>query len=126
MLKGSIIFGTRPEAIKLCPLVLALERRAGFGPHVCVTAQHREMLDQVLDVFGVVPDADLALMQANQTLGDLTSRSVARVWHRSARIASVHRHGGPLDSNWRTHSGLGRARISRTLPRACRNTVRIH
>jgi UDP-N-acetylglucosamine 2-epimerase len=49
------IFGTRPEAIKLAPVVLALREQAGLSSHVCVTAQHREMLDQMLDVFGIVP-----------------------------------------------------------------------
>ena len=70
-----VVFGTRPEAIKLCPLILALRGRPGFETHVCVTAQHREMLDQVLDAFGVSPDADLALMQPDQTLAALTSRA---------------------------------------------------
>ncbi|GAF81436.1 unnamed protein product [marine sediment metagenome] len=75
----SIIFGTRPEAIKLCPLVLAMRDRRGLAPHVCVTGQHREMLDQVLDVFGVKPDADLNLMRPNQTLAGLTSRAIAAI-----------------------------------------------
>jgi len=75
----SIIFGTRPEAIKLCPLVLAMRDHQGFEPHVCVTGQHRELLDQVLTVFGVTPDADLNLMQPNQTLAGLTSRAIAAV-----------------------------------------------
>lgn len=57
-----VIFGTRPEAIKLCPAVLALKHNPAFDCRVCVTGQHREMLQQVLDVFGVVPDEDLALM----------------------------------------------------------------
>ena len=72
-----VIFGTRPEAIKLCPVVLALKANPAFECKVCVTGQHREMLHQVLDVFGVVPDKDLALMQPNQTLGGLTSRAIA-------------------------------------------------
>ncbi|MEI8374851.1 MAG: UDP-N-acetylglucosamine 2-epimerase (non-hydrolyzing), partial [Planctomycetota bacterium] len=72
-LKISFIFGTRPEAIKLCPLILAMRQHPGLEPHVCVTAQHREMLDQVLDVFGVQPDVDLALMRPNQTLAGLAS-----------------------------------------------------
>ena len=75
----SIIFGTRPEAIKLCPLVLAMQGCGKLSPHVCVTGQHREMLDQVLEVFGVEPDADLNLMQPNQTLAGLTSRAIAAV-----------------------------------------------
>jgi UDP-N-acetylglucosamine 2-epimerase (non-hydrolysing) len=75
----SFIFGTRPEAIKLCPLILAMRQNENLEPHVCVTGQHREMLDQVLDAFGVIPDVDLALMQANQTLGGLTSRAIAAI-----------------------------------------------
>lgn len=74
-----MIFGTRPEAIKLCPLILALKVHPDFQPHVCVTAQHREMLDQVLEVFGVTPDADLSLMQPNQTLSALTSRTITAI-----------------------------------------------
>lgn len=79
MVKVSLIFGTRPEAIKLCPLVLAMDREPDFEPRVCVTAQHRSMLDQVLDVFGVAPDADLDLMRPDQTLGGLTSRAIAAI-----------------------------------------------
>lgn len=75
----SVIFGTRPEAIKLCPVVLALKTNPAFECKVCVTGQHREMLQQVLDVFGVVPDKDLALMRPNQTLGGLTSRAIAAI-----------------------------------------------
>ena len=77
--KISVIFGTRPEAIKLCPVVNALRRDKAFDCDVCVTGQHREMLYQVLDVFGVVPDRDLALMRPNQTLGGLTSRAIAAI-----------------------------------------------
>lgn len=69
-----LVFGTRPEAIKMCPLVLELARRPVFRPVVCVTGQHREMLDQVLECFGVVPDYDLAIMQPGQTLFDITTR----------------------------------------------------
>ena len=76
-MKVSIVFGTRPEAIKLCPVVLAMKRNPAFDCNVCVTGQHREMLRQVLDVFGVEPDADLALMRPNQSLANLTSRAIA-------------------------------------------------
>ncbi len=76
MKKISVIFGTRPEAIKLAPIILALKAHPGFDCHVCVTAQHREMLDQVLGIFGIVPDADLNLMQPNQSLAGLTARAV--------------------------------------------------
>ncbi|WP_171045255.1 non-hydrolyzing UDP-N-acetylglucosamine 2-epimerase [Pseudoalteromonas rubra] len=68
------IFGTRPEAIKMAPLVSALEQDPRFESKVCVTAQHREMLDQVLGLFQITPDFDLDLMQAGQTLPELTSR----------------------------------------------------
>ena len=77
--KVCVIFGTRPEAIKLCPIVLALKCSSAFECKVCVTGQHREMLQQVLDVFGVAPDKDLALMRPNQTLGGLTSRAIAGI-----------------------------------------------
>ncbi|MBR4953631.1 MAG: UDP-N-acetylglucosamine 2-epimerase, partial [Oscillospiraceae bacterium] len=68
------VFGTRPEAIKMCPLALELARREEFESLVCVTAQHREMLDSVLDCFGVKPDYDLDIMQKSQTLSDITAR----------------------------------------------------
>ena len=77
--KVCVIFGTRPEAIKLCPAILAMKAEAEFDCKVCVTGQHREMLSQVLDVFGVVPDKDLALMRSNQTLGGLTSRAISAI-----------------------------------------------
>ncbi|QTA79203.1 UDP-N-acetylglucosamine 2-epimerase [Desulfonema limicola] len=76
MKKISVIFGTRPEAIKLAPVILKLKQNPDFDCRVCVTAQHREMLDQVLEVFGIVPDTDMNLMQPNQTLGKLTSRAI--------------------------------------------------
>lgn len=75
----SLIFGTRPEAIKLCPLVLALQADQRFEPHVCVTGQHKEMLQQVLDVFEIEPDANLELMRPNQTLAGLTARAITAV-----------------------------------------------
>ena len=77
--KISVIFGTRPEAIKLCPVVLAMKASPYFDCRVCVTGQHREMLQQVLDVFGIAPDKNLALMRPNQTLGGLTSRAIAAI-----------------------------------------------
>lgn len=68
-----LVFGTRPEAIKMCPLVKELQSRPGdFEVVVCVTGQHREMLDQVLEAFEVVPDHDLAVMRPGQTLFDIT------------------------------------------------------
>ena len=68
------VFGTRPEAIKMAPLVHALSSDNRFEAKVCVTAQHREMLDQVLQLFEIAPDYDLNLMKAGQTLPEVTSR----------------------------------------------------
>ena len=68
------VFGTRPEAIKMAPLVLELDSRPEFESIVCVTAQHRQMLDGVLDCFSISPDYDLDIMQSGQTLSDITSR----------------------------------------------------
>lgn len=73
MKKILTVFGTRPEAIKMAPLVKALEADPRFDAKVCVTAQHREMLDQVLDIFDIKPDFDLDLMKPGQTLNSLTS-----------------------------------------------------
>ena len=69
-----VAFGTRPEAIKMAPLVLALRNDPRFDVVVCVTAQHREMLDQVLELFHIQPDFDLDIMQAGQTLNEVTAR----------------------------------------------------
>lgn len=74
MVKVMTIFGTRPEAIKMAPLVKELEKRKGIESIVCVTAQHREMLDQVLKVFDIKPDYDLNIMKHGQTLSDITSK----------------------------------------------------
>ncbi|RQS57011.1 UDP-N-acetylglucosamine 2-epimerase (non-hydrolyzing) [Burkholderia sp. Bp8963] len=68
-----VVFGTRPEAIKMAPLVHALRKCADFSVSVCVTAQHREMLDQVLELFDIQPEFDLDLMRSRQTLTDITS-----------------------------------------------------
>ena len=74
MIKVMSIFGTRPEAIKMAPLVKELEKRKGVKSIVCVTAQHRQMLDQVLETFNIKPDYDLDIMKQGQTLSDITSR----------------------------------------------------
>lgn len=68
-----LVFGTRPEAIKMCPLVNELKTRKNINTVVCVTGQHRQMLDQVLAAFGVVPDYDLSIMKDKQTLFDITT-----------------------------------------------------
>lgn len=75
-MKVSVIFGTRPEAIKLAPVIKALRADHAFCCHVCVTAQHREMLDQILRVFEIIPDTDLNLMERDQTLCGLASRAL--------------------------------------------------
>ena len=74
-----LVFGTRPEAIKMCPLVNELKTRAGIRTLVCVTGQHRQMLDQVLDAFGVKPDYDLSIMKTGQTLFDITTNILERI-----------------------------------------------
>lgn len=71
--KNLIVFGTRPEAIKMAPLVQIFLKDKNFDTKVCVTAQHREMLDQVLDFFEIIPDFDLDLMRPNQNLYSLTA-----------------------------------------------------
>ena len=73
-IKVMSVFGTRPEAIKMAPLVLELDSRPEFESIVCVTAQHRQMLDGVLECFSITPDYDLDIMQTGQTLSDITSR----------------------------------------------------
>jgi UDP-N-acetylglucosamine 2-epimerase (non-hydrolysing) len=78
-MKIAVIFGTRPEAIKLAPVVLLLRQTAGVDCRVCVTGQHRQMLDQVLEVFAITPDVDLALMEPNQTLTRLTARALEAI-----------------------------------------------
>lgn len=76
MIKVMSIFGTRPEAIKMAPLVKELEKRKEIQCIVCVTAQHREMLDQVLETFEIKPDYDLNIMKQGQTLGEVTTRAL--------------------------------------------------
>ncbi|MDD4083631.1 MAG: UDP-N-acetylglucosamine 2-epimerase (non-hydrolyzing) [Sphaerochaetaceae bacterium] len=76
MIKVMTVFGTRPEAIKMAPLVKELEKVDEIDSIVCVTAQHREMLDQVLSIFDIKPDYDLNIMKSGQTLAEVTSRAV--------------------------------------------------
>src|SRR4051794_32583632 len=71
-----VVFGTRPEAVKLAPIILALAESAHFAPYVAVTAQHREVLGQVAGLLGIVPDADLDIMQPRQTLAEITARAL--------------------------------------------------
>lgn len=74
-----LVFGTRPEAIKMCPLVNELKTRENIRTVVCVTGQHRQMLDMVLDTFNVVPDYDLSIMKQGQTLFDITTNILNRI-----------------------------------------------
>lgn len=74
-----LVFGTRPEAIKMCPLVLELKKRENINTVVCVTGQHRQMLDSVLETFGVVPDYDLSIMKDRQTLFDITANILMKI-----------------------------------------------
>ena len=79
MKKVMLVFGTRPEAIKMCPLVNELKTRKGIETIVCVTGQHRQMLDQVLEAFQVDPDYDLSIMKDRQTLFDVTTNILNRI-----------------------------------------------
>ena len=79
MKKVMLVFGTRPEAIKMCPLVKELKTRKNIETVVCVTGQHRQMLDQVLDAFKVKPDYDLSIMKDRQTLFDVTTNILNRI-----------------------------------------------
>lgn len=74
-----LVFGTRPEAIKMCPLVNELKSRKNINTVVCVTGQHRQMLDQVLEAFNVVPEYDLSIMKDKQTLFDITTNILNRI-----------------------------------------------
>ena len=77
--KVMLVFGTRPEAIKMCPLVKELKTREKLETLVCVTGQHRQMLDQVLNAFGVEPDYDLSIMKDKQTLFDVTTNILTKI-----------------------------------------------
>ena len=94
MIKVMTIFGTRPEAIKMAPLIKELEKREETECIVCVTAQHREMLDQVLPTFDIKPEYDLNIMKQGQTLGDITTRSLIAleeiIEHEKPNIVLVH------------------------------------
>ena len=78
-MKILVVFGTRPEAIKMAPLVHALSLETAIDSKVCVTGQHREMLDQVLALFDIRPDFDLEIMAPGQSLGDITGKILSRM-----------------------------------------------
>lgn len=94
-MKVLTVFGTRPEAIKMAPLVLELQKTKGIECTVAVTAQHREMLDQVLELFNITPQYDLNIMQAGQTLFDITTKALTGLKHvlEEARPQLVLVHG---------------------------------
>ncbi len=119
------VFGTRPEAIKMAPVVLALKANGAFDVKVCITGQHRGMLDQVLAIFGIIPDFDLNVMTPEQDLTDITSgvlagmRDVFRAWRPewtlvhgdttttlSASLASFYNHipVAHIEAGLRTHN----------------------
>jgi UDP-N-acetylglucosamine 2-epimerase len=75
----SVIFGTRPEAIKLAPIIHLLKKSSNFKCEVCITGQHKQMLDQVLDLFEIIPDFDIKIMKSNQSLSDLTSGLILEI-----------------------------------------------
>lgn len=85
-IKVVTVFGTRPESIKMAPLVKELEKNNNFESIVCVTAQHRHMLDQVLNIFGITPDFDLNIMQDRQTLVDITNRAMSGLYDTFEKI----------------------------------------
>src|SRR5678816_3630718 len=76
MRRVAVVLGTRPEAVKLAPVVLALEASPEYDPYVVVTGQHREILDPVLALFGIKPDVDLAILQHGQSLTEVTKRAL--------------------------------------------------
>lgn len=100
MVRNLIIFGTRPEAIKMAPLVKAFKKKEHYETKVCVTAQHREMLDQVLSFFDIIPDYDLNLMRPNQSLYSLTAAIIAdlQVVMESFKPDFVYVHGDTTTS----------------------------
>lgn len=106
MKKVMLVFGTRPEAIKMCPLVNELKQHDTIETVVCVTGQHKEMLDQVLDVFRVVPDYNLGIMKANQTLFTITTSILEKSnqsWSKKNLIlsSSMEIPQPPLQQLWR-------------------------
>ena len=106
MKKIMLVFGTRPEAIKMCPLVNELKSRRELETVVCVTGQHREMLDAVLKAFSVTPDYDLSVMKSGQTLFDITTSILERI---KAVLEEVSPDGACMllfaDSGWACGGG---------------------
>ena len=89
-LKVMTVFGTRPEAIKMAPLALELKKYDNIESIVCVTAQHRQMLDQVLEIFGITPDYDLDIMKTRQSLIGITTRVLTKLLKRNSLILCLY------------------------------------
>ena len=103
-IKVMSVFGTRPEAIKMAPLVKQLEKTPEIESIVCVTAQHREMLDQVLEIFDLHPQYDLNIMQSRQTLAGITTRALTGLEEVRKNPISSSSMGIPLppsQAHWR-------------------------
>ena len=98
MLKLAIVFGTRPEAIKMAPLVRACQKVAAWDTRVIITGQHREMVDQVLDLFALKADFDLNIMSHGQTLNDISERTlrgmagIFREWRPDLVLVHAYQH----------------------------------
>ena len=92
MKKVMVVFGTRPEAIKMCPLVNELRERKNLDVCVCVTGQHRQMLEQVLHTFDVVPQFDLAIMKDKQTLFDFSENQKGVTKNKTKSCSCARRH----------------------------------
>ncbi len=97
MKKILVVFGTRPEAIKMAPLVKKLQKSKAFNTKVCVTAQHREMLDQVLSFFKITPDYDLDLMKSKQSLNNTSALFASS---RQPRQSKPPTPGSPEEPFW--------------------------
>ena len=102
-LRVMLVYGTRPEAIKLAPLVAAMRDDQRFAPIVVVTGQHREMLDQVHEFFGIVPDDDLDIHSPGQTLTQITNRSLQGV----GRAIEAHRPDAVVEGRFYLSSVIG-------------------
>ena len=110
-----VVFGTRPEAIKLFPVVNPLKADPRFESVVCVSAQHREMLDQVLNIAGIVPDHDLDVMKPDQSLDELTARLTRPSRRIMARVVGHRLHddadGQSFAARYRFHDGLAEREV---------------
>ena len=128
MKKVMLVFGTRPEAIKICPLVNELKTRRDLRTVVCVTGQHRQMLDQVLSAFHVVPDYDLSIMKDKQTLFDITTNILNRIKSVLEEVKPdvVLVHGDTSTTFVSVTAGLIVTLAIRNDPLNCRHSHKLH